>query len=409
MILRLAWRNIWRQKRRSLITLLTVAGGTALCIFFTGLADGMYGKLTDMAVRLGTGHLVLESKGYREDPGLTRTVTIDADFLKRLDGLPGVVGSLPRISGPAILSSPYGTIGGSFEAVDPRLEGEVSLIKGLIVRGEYLSDRHVNGVIIGVDLARKLQVKVGSKVVVTTQDKEAQTVQELCRVVGVFRTKTPMVDGFYFQMALDHGRKMLGLGPGEVTQLGIFLGDGDDQAGQETAIRALGLPTGGTLVYWQKVLTDLSNYMSVDKASNFIMQALLFLIVLAGVLNTVLMSVMERTYELGVLISIGMSRAKVILMVLAECASLSLLGTFAGALVGFAENAILKAHPLVIGGDDFKTSIGGFFLEPAITMDVTTFHFLLTLCLVFAATTAMGFYPAWRAGRLEPVEALHAL
>jgi len=149
--------------------------------------------------------------------------------------------------------------------------------------------------------------------------------------------------------------------------------------------------------------------MSVDKASNYIMQALLFLIVLAGVLNTVLMSVMERTYELGVLISIGMSRAKVVLMVLAECASLSLLGTFAGAILGFLENALLKAHPIAFGGDKFQASIGGFFLQPKLTMDVTAFHFFLTLCLVFAATTAMGFYPAWRAGSLEPVEALHAV
>ena len=137
---------------------------------------------------------------------------------------------------------------------------------------------------------------------------------------------------------------------------------------------------------------------------------LLFLVILAGVLNTVLMSVMERTYEFGVLLSIGMKRGKLIAMVLVECALLGLLGTGCGAILGWAENAWLQRHPIDMSGAlSQETTVGGFFLEPTILMDITPEHFAITLGLVFVLILAVGFYPAWRAGKIEPVEALKTL
>jgi ABC-type lipoprotein release transport system permease subunit len=407
MLIRLAWRNLWRRKRRTLITALSIAIGVALCIFFTGLSDGMYGRIISMATRLGSGHLVVESPDYRDDQDLENSLVAGDDLIDLITGQPSVEGYSLRISGPGILSSSYGTVGGGFDAVQPELDREVSLLANKIVEGHYLESG--SDIIVGSEVVRKLKVKLGGKVVLTTQDRDGETVQELFRVAGIFRTSSPMLDGFYFQITLAKAQKMLGMAPGEVTQLGIYLTDKSQMEQVTTALESSGAlaSTGAVVVPWQQVLKDLADYIKVDNAFNYVFQVLLFLVILAGVLNTVLMSVMERTYEFGVLLSIGMSRLRLMALVLIECAMLGAVGTAAGAVLGWLENAILKRHPIEL--ELSSSSVGGFFFEPSLMMNIAAFHFVFTLSAVFVLILVVGIYPAWKAGQVEPVEALHTL
>lgn len=408
MILNLAWRNLWRRKRRTAITMASVAIGVGLCLFFTGISDGMYGRTISAAVRMGSGHLVIEHPDYRADPALENSVPIHPELVKAVTDQPAVEGYSIRISGPGIISSSYGTVGGGFDAVDPELDESVSLIARNIETGRYLQgDRDI---VVGTDLARKLKVDLGSKVVVMTQDRDRQTVQELFRVVGIFHTRAAMMDGFYFQVPLEQARAMLGFESGEATQLGIYLHDQDAMGSVKAAIESSDAlaASGAVVVPWQQVLKDLADYMKVDNAFNYIFQVLLFLVILAGVLNTILMSVMERTYEFGVLLSIGMSRWRLMAMVVIEGALLGILGTVAGALLGLAENELLSRHPIRLGGVS-DMSVGGFFMEPALYMDLKPAHLAITLAIVFLLTLFAGLYPAWKAAQVEPVEALHVI
>lgn len=407
---KLAWRNLWRRRRRTWITALSIAVGVALCLFFTGISDGMYGRLIAMATRLGSGYLVVENPEYRDDQDLENTVRPGAPLVEAIRRNADVAGYSLRVSGPAILSSPHGTVAGGFDAVDPALDRNVSLLVEKIVDGRYLEGR--GEILIGSDVARKLKAKVGSKVVVTTQDRDRENVQELFHVVGIFKTRSAMLDGFYFQIPLRHAQEMLGLEDDEVTQMGIYLKNDREMERVAKEIRASGelKPAGAVLRPWQVILKDLADYIKVDNAFNYVFQVLLFLVILAGVLNTVLMSVMERTYEFGVLLSIGMSRARLMAMVIFECAFLGLIGTSFGALLGWSENAWLKSHPIDLSGALSEgNSVGGFFLEPKMDMDITLGHFLFTLGAVFVLILVAGAYPAWKAGRIEPVEALHTL
>ncbi len=410
MLWKLAWRNLWRRRRRTLITAVSVALGVALCLFFTGVSDGMYGRLIAMATRLGSGYLVVEHPEYRDDQDLEHTVRPSASLVEAVRRHREVEGYSLRISGPAILSSPHGTVGGGFDAVEPELDREISLLVKKIVEGRYLEGR--GEILIGSDVARKLKAKLRSKVVVTTQDRDRENVQELFRVVGIFKTQSAMLDGFYFQIPLGDAQEMLGLEDDEVTQMGIYLESERVMGRLAEEIEGSGEleRAGAVLRPWQEVLKDLANYIKVDNAFNYVFQVLLFLVILAGVLNTVLMSVMERTYELGVLLSIGMSRARLMAMVLFECAFLGAIGTLLGALLGWGENTWLKRHPIDLSGALSEgNTVGGFFFEPKMDMDITLGHFLFTLGAVFVLILAVGAYPAWKAGRIEPVEALHSL
>lgn len=407
---KLSWRNLWRRRRRTWITAISVAVGVALCLFFTGISDGMYGRLIAMATRLGSGYLVVENPQYRDDQDLDHTVRPSSALLEAIRRNDEVEGYSLRISGPAILSSPHGTVAGGFDAVDPELDRQVSLLVEKIVEGRYLEGH--GEILIGSDVARKLKAKIGSKVVVTTQDRDRQNIQELFHVVGIFKTRSAMLDGFYFQIPLAHAQQMLGLEENEVTQMGIYLTSERVMDRVAKEIRSSGelAAAGAVLRPWQEILKDLADYIKVDNAFNYVFQVLLFLVILAGVLNTVLMSVMERTYEFGVLLSIGMSRARLMAMVVFECAMLGVIGTCFGALFGWSENAFLKRHPIDLSGSLSQgNTVGGFFFEPKMGMDITPGHFLFTLGVVFVLILAAGAYPAWKAGKIEPVEALHTL
>ncbi|MCP4654886.1 MAG: ABC transporter permease [bacterium] len=409
MLFRLAWRNLWRRKRRTAITAISVALGIALCMFFTGLSDGIYGKIIAMATRLGSGHLVIENPEYRDDQDLDHTVEVTEALLSLVRRQPEVTGYSLRVTGPAIVSSSHGTVASEFDAINPELDEEVSLLAKRITEGRYLES--AGEMIVGSEVARKLKTRIGGKVVLTTQDRDGETVQELYRVAGIFKTRSAMLDGFYVQITLDKAQEMLGLGPGEVTQLGIYLTSDRKMDRVVGALERSGElePIGAVVVPWQEVLKDLADYMKVDIAINYVFQVLLFLVILAGVLNTVLMSVMERTYEFGVLLSIGMKRAKLMVMVVIECALLGFLGTGLGAVLGWLENAWLYRYPIDISGSLSESSVGGFFMEPSLLMDITLFHFAFTLAAVFVLILAVGAYPAWKAGQVEPVEALHTV
>lgn len=408
-MIKLAWRNLWRRKRRTAITVISIAFGVALCLFFTGLGDGMYGQIISMAVRSSSGHLIMENPDYRDDQVLKNSIRAGEELIRTLDRMEGLEGYSLRISGPGMVSTSYGTVGGAFDAVRPDLDREFSLLNRNLVEGRYLESGR--DMIVGTELARKLKTKIGGKVVLTAQDKDGETVQDLFRVVGTFRTRSDMMDGFYFQISLDKAREMLGLEPDELTQVGVYLEDRhlQNEVREYLVGSAPVQAAGAAVVPWQEVLTDLANYIEVDSASNYIFQALLFLVILAGVLNTVLMSVMERTYEFGVMLSIGMSRMRLLVMVVVECAMLAAIGTACGAALGWAENAILYRHPIDLSSYVPDATVGGFFMDMSLQMNLTLPHFITTLLLVFVMILIVGVYPAFKAARIEPVDALHSL
>jgi ABC-type lipoprotein release transport system permease subunit len=406
---KLAWRNLWRRKRRTAITVVSIAVGLGLCLFFTGISDGMYGKLIAMAVRSGSGHLVVENRAYRNDQVAKNSINVGHELLRAVRSVPDLEGYSLRVSGPGMISTSHGTVGGGFDAVNPELDRPFSLLARSIVEGRYLQSGR--DMIVGVELARKLKAKIGSKIVLTTQDKDGETVQDLFRLVGVFHTRSDMLDGFYFQITLDRAQAMIGLGPDEVTQVGIYLRDRLDMPAAIQALGATAVIAGGdqVVVPWQVILSDLANYIEVDSASNYIFLALLFLVILAGVLNTVLMSVMERTYEFGVMLSIGMSRNRLMAVVLVECAMLGVIGTLSGGVLGWVVDRVLNRWPINLGRYIEDTSVGGFFMDMSLQSNILLNHFIIILSLVFLTILMVGIYPAWKAGRIEPVDALHSL
>lgn len=412
MLLKIAWRNIWRNKRRSLITMSSITLGLAIGLLSTAMSDGSYSKLINMAVRMGAGHLTFQNPQFHDSNELKFTLTDTEAIINKVKSIEGVRGFSRRVSAPAMLSSSYGTVGCSFDAVDPAMDREISLLVNKIEKGKYLTNDRPEGVIIGSEVARKLRVDIGQKVVLTAQDKENQTRQELLKVIGIFQTGTDVLDGFYFQMNIAKADEVLGLEPDEVTALGVYLDDLRLIEPVKKQIFATGVtkPQHVKLYEWNEIIPDLANYIAVDNASNYIFQLLIFLVIVAGVLNTVLTSVLERRYEFGVLLSLGFRPFKLFLLIILECAIIALAGISVGSALGWAENWYFHEYPIdltsFVGGD---LSIGGFGMDPRIITDLFFENYVITIVIALSLILMVGIYPALKAATVEPVKALRSI
>lgn len=404
-IARLAWRNLWRNTRRTLLTLSAIAFGTFLAVLFTAMQDRSFADTIDLAARLNGGHVLLEHPEYLDMPTLTRTVD-HADALRALASAdPEVVRTVERITGQMMVQTATHQAGAAFVAFDPTDEddGTLSFLEG--VTGT-LTDR--KGIVLGQRLADNLQVGLGDKVVYTLLDRQGQIVSGMGRVSGMLRTGASSVDGGLMLVPIDDMRQVLGYGPDEATFVGVFLGDPRQSAGVSRRLSA-GVPAGVRSLTWDEATPDLSGFIAMKVGGARFMELVILVLVAAGIFNTLFMSVMERSREFGILAAIGCSRARIFAMVMWESLWLG--------LVGLVAAVVVTAGPyvyLVRNGIDLSSKMGpealevaGIGFSPILRVGIFPENAVIIASFAMAATLLAGLWPAWRASRVEPVEAIH--
>jgi ABC-type lipoprotein release transport system permease subunit len=292
--------------------------------------------------------------------------------------------------------------------VDPEQEGRVTLFTDKIIEGTYLKDPEGRGALIGRKMAERLKVSIGSKMVITANNLQGEIAGELLKVVGIFKTGSEMIDGYVLQIPLNRTRKLLGMNQGEVTQLAIFL---DNQRNTDRVIEKLKKNLSDfkkiTVLSWREVMPELASYVDLDGSSNYIFQVIIFTIIAAGILNTILMSVLERQFEFGVLLSLGMNPLSLLFLILTESILLGLLGVTVGSALGLACNQYftVKGFDLTLFTRE-DIDISGVVLDPVLYSDLYPDHLIIIVVLVFLMTILVGVYPAIKAACSVPVEVL---
>jgi len=407
-MIKFAWRNLWRNKRRTVITISSICFGLVLALVFIGLGDGTYGTMIDSAARLGSGHITLENPHYRRSLSTRFSLHSIDEVVKKFKGIREIEGWAPRILGQAMLSTSYGSVGAGFIGVDPEREKGTTLFIEKIIEGTYLKYPEGRGALIGSKMAERLKVSIGSKMVISANNLHGEIAGELLKVVGIFETGSEMIDGYVLQIPLNRARKLLGMNQGEVTQLAIFL---DNQRDTDSVIeklkKKLSNLKGVAVLSWREVMPELASYVELDGSSNYIFQIIIFIIIAAGILNTILMSVLERQFEFGVLLCLGMNPLSLLFLVLTESILLGLLGVTIGSMLGLACN-----HYFTIKGFDLTLftredfDISGVALDPVLYSDLYPEHLIIIVVLVFLMTILVGIYPAVKAARSVPIEVL---
>lgn len=412
MLVKLAWRNLWRHRRRTVITLSSIAIGFGLAVVSIGIGDGSHNSMIRNAIKLGEGHLAVQPPGYLEAPANHKFLADGRSLQAKLEAL-HIAGSVePRISLQVLASSANNSVGAALEGMDTVSDPRVAMLKPKLVDGGWLVPGDHRGVLIGDGMARKLKVRVGSKIVLMAGTQGGDSQAQLGRVRGIFDSHVDELDDFLVLSDINFARRFLvGEGADEtrqpVTRFSVFLDDPDSMAHWKEIIRSDMAGEKAVVLDWHEMMPQLVQFIVIDDAGNYVFLTLILIMVVFGILNTVLMSVLERTREFGLLRALGLSRFHLLLLVLCESVLLSVLAVVIGWVVGGGAHWWISTHGIdfsaLMGGE---TSIAGTFMDPVIYTELSQGRVVQLTVIVFAVTLASGIYPALKAARVTPVQAL---
>lgn len=414
LVSRMAWRNLWRNPRRTFLTALAFAVGVFLLIFFLGLGDGMHEKMIETGVSLGSGHVVIEPRGARDRVAANLLLAPEAsravrEVLASPELAVRVKGTAPRLLVSGLLSSANNSTGVQVIGMEPQREKGLSLLPTRLVEGSFLTgDGATPPVVVGDALAEKLEVDLGSKVVLMAQaGTEIQS--QLLRVRGIFSTGLEDVDAHVVTMRLGDLQRMLGR-PGAISEQAVFL----KRAEAAEHVRDL-IATGlrrrpVSVLTWREALPQLDQFIAIDDAGNYIFNGILLVMVTLGVVNTILMAVLERRREFGLLVALGMRPRSIALMVTAESALLTALGAGVGLAAGLAAHGYFAVHGLDISAMSSESlSVAGVAIDTVVYSHLYPGRIPWSILFISLLGLAAALYPALRAARTPPTEAMRGL
>ncbi len=401
LLLKLAWRNVFRQRRRSLLTGLTMAGGFALLSISVGISDGTYDTAIQAFTSSATGHVQIHGRGYLEKPTLFNTFDDVDEVGRRLAAVPGVRGWSPRVYSGALAFIGKKTAVAQVIGVDPVREAKTTRIAERLGQGRFLSPGAAKEVMIGPGLADLLKAKVGDDLVLIAQGADGSVANDLFRIVAVLKGGSMLAGDSACYVPLAAAQEFLTL-PGRVHEVAVVLKDFSRARLAAREIAAALNDPGLEVDPWQVVEQEFYKAMVADREGMWIMLLIIVIIVAIGVLNTVLMSVLERTREYGVMRALGTRPGRMFALILLETGFLALLSCAAGAVVGWIVNLYLSRYGIQYpGGMD----MGGVVLD-TLYGSLKVFGFILAGMTTFGTAVLVAAIPALRVIRLRPVDAI---
>jgi ABC-type lipoprotein release transport system permease subunit len=357
---------------------------------------------------MGAGPVTVQHALYQELPSLKKTVSDVDELVAAAQAEPEVVAALPRVSGAAMLASARGSYGASFLAVDPERESaETFEILGDITEGEFFASADDKGIILGSKLAENLDVTLGKRVVYTLTDKHGEIVSGLARVSGIVHSGAPSLDAGLCLLPLGTVREVLGYAPDQATQVAVFLRDNRDAEAVAARLRAAASQDAVAMT-WKETQPDLYGFISMKRSSTVVIEVILMLLIGAGIFNSLFVSVMERLREFGIMIAVGFSPGQIFGLVMWESLWLGVTGLLAAALVTAAPYYHLNTKGLDMSQQwgEKGPQVAGVAMDPTLFVAIYPENLIAIAVVVLVATMAAGLYPAWKAGRVEPVAAI---
>lgn len=401
MLLTLSWRNIWRNKRRSLIVLLSVIVGVNSILFMDGLTNGMLVQILDNQISLSVSHIQIHKKGYNDDKTVQNYIPDPSRVETVLKSNPDVVHYSERVKTYGLLSSASNSSGVYINGIVPEEEKNVSSIKSYIIEGTYLTGA-MREVVLGKKLAEKLSVSIGDKVVAMSNSPDGTIGSDVFRVVGIFRTPNSEFDKTFIYITLENAQKMLEI-PGTVHEFAIITKNYETANVIRDELQKI-LGDKYEVLSYEDLLPFVILQLDMYKESMFIVNLIIGLALIFGIINSTLMSVFERINEIGVLMSIGMKNIKIFNMIILESLIIGLMGTVIGVVTAYLIHIPLGSYgiDLSIFADSLESFGMGAILYPTLSLD----NFIITLITIPFIAVLGAVYPAIKAVRLQPVYAL---
>jgi ABC-type lipoprotein release transport system permease subunit len=413
MLLRMAWRNLGRNKRRSALTLAAAVFATLLCVVNLAISAGSQKRWVANAVELYPGHFEVSARGYRDSHALDDALVLSPEQRAALDALPGAAGWAPRLEAFGLISADSERATGRgvqlFGIDAARERGLSRLVRSLREDGAAPQRAAPGGprqIALGDLLARNLGAKLGDDVIVVSADAFGSQAADRFRVVGTFHVAADELDGYGALVDLGELQEFLSAGE-RLSHAAIFARDTRALPAISARLRETFPADRYEVLSWPELVPELVQFIEMGDVGDWFQNGLLLIVVAFGLLNTVLMSVFERVREFGVLRALGLRPRAVFGLVVLESLLLSLLGIALGFALGIPLVLYLEKHPIPLSADVGK-AIEVFGLEPVIQFALSRSS-LVALPLVLLGVGALAsLLPAIRASRGRPVDALRA-
>lgn len=410
--LRMAWRNLWRHKRRTWLTVGAMIFSNLLLVFLISLQFGSYRMMIDNTLKSYTGHLQIQLRGYNDDPKIRNSfdniVTL-AEVLRKQLGSDMVAA---RGVAFAMTSSKQRSYGLQIIGVEPEFEPKVSSLPGLIIKGRYFTDMHAAEIVIGSVLARNLRVDVGDELTLLGGGRDGSFAAGIVTVSGIFESGMLDIDRSMAQLPLAYFQSLFSMGK-QGHNIVINAKDLTLVAARQQQVRNILATTeiaqqeNLVVLDWDKLQPGLKQAIQADMASGWFMYAVLIILVAFSVLNTQLMSVLERTREFGTMMALGVKPARLAGLVISETFLMSTLGLGIGTVLG----ALLAYYLSIVGFTypGMEEMAGRFNLPDRMYPSLSLLSLFLGPGIVFLCSLLASVYPAARLFNLQPVSAMRAV
>ena len=414
-ILGLAWRNLWRNPRRTLIAMAAIGFGYAMLLFVACLMAGLRQQMIETGTSLVLSDIEVHAPGYYPNRSIYQTLggrqgTDVGALLAAIAADPRVDAASPRVYGFGLVSATHQSAGAEILGVVPDQEQKVTVLQTRIVKGSYLTERMPKGIVMGDKFATTIGVGVGSEIILLTQAADGSMGNDLYTIVGTFHTGLDAIDRGLVLMSLSSLQELLRLPPERIHEVGIKLHAITEAT---TVAAALGAQLGKTLPVrvraWPELVPELADYVQFNRGVTFILFVIFFLLVIIGIVNTMLMAIIERTRELGMLMAVGMRPVQVVGLIVAEAAGLAVASLVLGGAIAAPFLWYLQVHGLNLGGAGEEVSLAGVVVGQHWygQQDFSTYSQAALGLAVTALVSAL--YPALRAARFRPTEALRKI
>ncbi|NOX72970.1 MAG: ABC transporter permease [Alphaproteobacteria bacterium] len=405
MIASLAWRNIWRQPIRTGLSMLGMAFTSMLLVFMLSFQFGSYDTMKSSMLKISEGFGQFQIKGYKSDPEIFKVIKDPAALRADLAGFRAISAITTRSTGFVLLANGERSFAAAIVGIDPVNEPKVSTISSLVKQGRALTAKDTNAVILGEGLARNLRLKLGDQVTMLGSGTDGSVAADVLTLVGIFSTGVAEIDRQIAQMPIARFDAAF-LMQGGVNIVAITGDDFNQIVGLTPKMRKIAAKHDLVYLDWGEIQPAIKSAIALDMSTAMLMYTTLVIVVVFIILNTLYMSVLERTREFGMLLALGMKPAQIGRMVWLEMIFLSLFGTGIGIVLGIAFTAYVQSVGITFEGMDEVFSQWG--LPSRIYPKMTPLRVLLGPSAIVGAIAVLGIIPYRRVLGLEPVSAMGA-
>ncbi len=401
-ILKMAFRDLGRNRRRSFFSALAVGGGLALLILMSSVVTGEMGSAIESAINLQTGHIQIRAATYDENKSSLKWEDLVAnpdEIAIKIAALNQVKAATPRLYASGFLSSGTQSAGAKITGIDPLSPANDPYREG-IISGNYLSPDDRDAVLIGKPMAEKLKLKVGDNVSLSLNTADGNVQDQTFTVKGIYTTGTYGFDSGTVFLPLAKAQAMTQT-EDHASTVYVLL---KDTTMTDTVVPALSVPSNLEIKTWKDLNSLFVEYETFAQSYIAIFYMIILLISASVIINTLIMSVYERTREIGILSAIGMRGGRIMMLFLAESSMLAIGGVIMGLIIGVLATLYFNVNGFYIG----NMGLSGMMIADTIYAKLTMDNLINLTIMTFVVTMLAGLYPAVMASRMQPVEALRA-